>query len=139
MKKSRIPIAAILLPMVSILIFCACADTPAVPTPESASGAYVNTGFEYYRWEEGLRLMIWIEGIQSSSCDVLTGEQEVSIDCYAITNTNTRFEWRLITQDGKDAEFSIDSQSFDLAEGNVFILASSDEEASVSQLNARPL
>ena len=122
MKKNKLPRLAMLCSMVWILICSACSAASLPPEPQSAAGVYVRTGFEYYRWEEGLRLMVWIEGIESSGCNMTTSEREYRMACHALANNETRFEWQLITRDGKNAEFSIAGQAFDLAEGNVFIL-----------------
>ena len=84
-----------------------CVSTPSIPDPETASGVYVHSGFEYYRWEDGLRLMIWHDGIDHLSCSSSTNGY-YEIECFGVSIGNRTFAWHLETNDGKTAQFSID-------------------------------
>jgi len=66
--------------------------------------------------------MIWINKIKSSGCNITTNCQSYELSCHAISNDDIRFDWHLITSDGKIGDFSIDNQRYDLADGNIFIL-----------------
>jgi hypothetical protein len=133
-KNSKVPRITIPLSTLSLLIFSACTVTPGLLAPESAIRVYLNTGFEYYRWEEGLRLMIWIDGIKASGCNTTTYGRIYELSCYAISEDDIRFDWHLKTSDGTNSEFSIDHKAYDLEDSNVFILASLEGEPHVKQL-----
>jgi hypothetical protein len=124
---------------VSLIVFVganlsACSHTATLPEPQTASGVYVHSGFEYYRWEEGLRLMIWHDGINHVSCSTSTNNRRFEIECNAIAYTNNSFEWHLETNDGITAKFIIDDHLFDLSDGNLFIATSLGEDTEVRQL-----
>ena len=110
-----------------------CVSTQPIPDPKTASGVYVQSGFEYYRWEEGLRLMIWHDGVNHLSCSSSTnGNYE--IECLGISIGNHTFEWHLETNDGKTAQFTIDHHPFVLGESSLFIIKFSGEDTEVKQL-----
>ena len=121
--------------MIIILGFAltACSQTEKVPDPETASGVYIHAGFEYYHWEEGLRLMIWHDGVNHLSC-ASTTNGHYEIECSGESFDNHAFAWRLETNDGKNAQFTIDDHPFDLNEGNLFIIRSSSRDSEVKQL-----
>lgn len=124
---------------VSLIVFVganlsACSHTATLPEPQTASGVYVHSGFEYYRWEEGLRLMIWHDGINHVSCSTSTNNRRYEIECNAIAYTNNSFEWHLETNDGITAKFIIDDHLFDLSDGNLFIATSLGEDTEVRQV-----
>ncbi|KPJ90430.1 MAG: hypothetical protein AMJ53_13575 [Gammaproteobacteria bacterium SG8_11] len=110
-----------------------CESTPSIPDPETASGVYVHSGFEYYRWEDGLRLMIWHDGIDHLSCSSSTNGY-YEIECFGMLIGNRTFAWHLETNDGNTAQFSIDDHLLDLDEGNLFIIQSSGKDTEVKQL-----
>jgi hypothetical protein len=114
-------------------ILSACSQGKAFPEPETASGVYVHSGFEYYRWEEGLQVMIWHDGINHLSCSSSTNGQ-YEIECLGESMDAHTFAWRLVTKDRKIAQFIIDDQPFDLGEGSLFIINSSSGETEVTQL-----
>jgi hypothetical protein len=114
-------------------VFSACSPNAKLLDPETASGVYVHSGFEFYRWEEGMRLMIWHDGINHQSCSSSTNGQ-YEIECHGVSIGNHTFELRLETNDGKTAQFSINGNQFDLVDGGLFIVTSSGEDTSVRQL-----
>lgn len=116
-----------------VILISACVNNPPPPTPETIPGIYLQTSYEFYRWEESLALMIWHDGIKSSGCESSTDQSRFSMKCHAISVDGHRFEWYLETNDGETADFSINEQSFDLAEGNLFIITMPGGELSVSQ------
>lgn len=115
-----------------VILISACVNDPPA-TPETIPGIYLQTGYEFYRWEESLVLMIWHDGIKSSICESSTDHTRFSMKCHAISVDGHRFEWYLKTSDGETADFSINDQSFDLTEGNLFIIAIPGGELSISQ------
>jgi hypothetical protein len=123
---------------VSLLIFLgfilsACSQAKILPDPETVSGVYVHTGYEYYRWEEGLQVMIWHDGIHHLSCSSFSNGQYEN-RCQGESIGNHTVTWRLETKDGKNASFTITGKPFDLSAGNLFIIQSSSGELEVKQL-----
>ena len=134
MTKLRPPSQTWLISILLLLISWSCAPTPTAPGPVGAAGVYIHTGFEHYVWEEGLRLMIWIEEIKSSSCNTTTNGQRFVMSCHAISHDDIHTAWHLTTSDGKTGDFSIDNQPYDLADGNLFLLAGSGGGMRVRQV-----
>lgn len=114
-------------------VLTACSYAEILPDPETVSGVYIQSGFEYYRWEAGLRVMIWHEGINHLSCSSFTNGQ-YEIECTGESIGNHNLAWRLETKDGKTAQFAIDDQPFDLGAGSLFIIKSSSGDTEVKQL-----
>jgi len=114
-------------------VLCACLPKATLPDPETASGVYVHSGFEFYRWEEGLTLMIWHDGIRHSNCSTTTTGQRYDVTCQAISNDNHSFDWRLETSGGKNGRFTIDGNLYDLTDGSLFMIASSSAQTEVRQ------
>jgi hypothetical protein len=114
-------------------ILSACSPAEMVPDPETASGVYVNAGYEFDRWEEGLRVMIWHDGVNHISCSSSSNGQ-YEIECTAESINNHTFTWRLKTNDGETAQFSIDNQPFDLSNGSLLIVQSSGGNTEIKQL-----
>jgi hypothetical protein len=134
MEKFKLLNVHLLFFFLSALALSACAADKPIPDPETAAGVYIQTGFEFYRWEAGLRLMIWHDGIKSSDCATTTNSRSFELHCHAISNDGIRFEWHLETNDGRNANFSINNHSFDLAVGNLFVITTSRKGTNVMQL-----
>jgi hypothetical protein len=120
--------------MTAVLVACSVASTP--PAPDTAAGVYIDTGFEYYRWEEGLALMIWHDAVKSSYCGSHSATESplFVLECSAISRADHGVDWHLETDDGATADFSIDDRPFDLEAGSVFIITTSTGEVEVVQL-----
>jgi hypothetical protein len=116
------------------IAFSACSPTATLLDPETATGVYVHSGFEFYLWEEGLALMIWHDGTNHVSCSNSTNNQRYEINCNALAHNNNSFDWHLETNDGKTAKFSIDDVLFDLKNGALFVIRSSGGNTEVRQL-----
>jgi hypothetical protein len=126
----------ILLFVLSGFLFAACSPASTPPGPDMAAGVYIQSGYEFYRWEEGLTLMIWFNGAKSSACSSSssTSDPVFVLRCHALTRNDVRFDWLLETEDGITANFSIDDQSFDLENGKLFLIRTSSGEAEVLQI-----
>ncbi|UCF62343.1 MAG: hypothetical protein JSV37_06505 [Anaerolineaceae bacterium] len=126
----------ILLLAFSGFIFAACSPVSTPPGPDMAAGVYIQSGYEFYRWEEGLALMIWFDRAKSSACSSSssTSDPVFVLRCHALTRSDVRFDWLLETEDGVTANFSIDGQSFDLDGGKLFLISTSSGEAEVVQI-----
>lgn len=120
--------------MILGVIGCSRVSTP--PAPDMAAGVYVRAGYEYFHWKEGLAVMIWHDATKSSSCESSGSTSEVThvVRCHAISEANHRFDWQIETRDGLTAEFSIDDNSFDLSDGNVFIVTTANGKTDIRQL-----
>jgi hypothetical protein len=131
MIKSRLWLLAL-----SGFLFTACSPASTPPGPDMAAGVYIQSGYEFYLWEEGLTLMIWFDGAKSSACSSSssTSDPVFVLRCHAITTTDVRFDWLLETEDGVTAEFSIDGQPIDLDDGKLILIRTSSGDAEVLQI-----
>ena len=109
------------------------ASTP--PAPDMAGGAYLQSGYEFFRWSEGLRIMIWHDAVSSSGCgsSVSTRDRTHVVECFAISQDGQRVDWRLETDDGLTALFTIDGATYDLGSGNLFLVSTAGVETEVRQ------
>ena len=114
-------------------IFSACSQAEMVPDPETVSGVYVHAGYEYYQWEEGLRVMIWHGGVNHLNCSSFTNGQ-YETECQGEAVGNHTVTWRLETKDGETAKFTISGKLFDLSAGKLFVIQSSSGDLDVKQL-----
>lgn len=114
-------------------VSCVPRSTP--PAPDMAAGVYVDAGFEYFHWEQGLAILIWHDAIQSSSCDSSGSTQDPThvVRCQATSGENS-FNWQIKTQDGVEGDFQIDNIPYDLSNGRVFIVATADGVTDIQQL-----
>lgn len=115
-------------------LFSACSPTPTSPAPESVAGVYHQSGYEFYRLEDGFNLMIWHDGVNTSGCASSSDGQNYVMNCYAKSKDNSTFDWHLDTGDGKTAQFSIDDVLFDLKHGGLFVIRSTGGSTEVRQL-----
>jgi hypothetical protein len=127
----------ILLLVLSGFLFAACSPASTPPGADMAAGVYIQSGYEFYRWEEGLNLMIWFDGAKSSACSSSssTSDPTYVLRCHAVSRTDIRIDWYLETEDGVTADFSIDGKSFDLEDGKLFLIRTSAGEAEVKHID----
>jgi hypothetical protein len=124
----------ILLIVLPVFLVCACSSGLTIKEPESVHGVYIDTAYEFYRWEEGLALMIWHDGIKSSDCATSTNGHGYINHCQVISEDDVRIDWQLETKDGATADFKINDQSYHLEDGALFIITASGGDAQVRQL-----
>jgi hypothetical protein len=136
LKILKSHILLLLLLTISGFLLAACSPASTPPGPDMAAGVYIQSGYEFYRWEEGLTLMMWFDGAKSSACSSSssTSDPVFVLRCHAITRNDVRFDWLLKTEDGITADFSIDGQSFDLENGKLFLIRTSTGETEVLQI-----
>lgn len=117
-------------------LFAACTPASTPPGPDMAAGVYIQSGYEFYRWEEGMNLMIWFDRAKSSACSSSssTSDPLFVLRCHAVSRSDVRFDWYLETDDGVTADFSIDGKPFDLENGKLFLIRTSTGEAEVMQI-----
>ena len=128
--------SSVLLLTFSGALFAACSPSSTPPGPDTAAGVYIQLGYEFFRWEEGLTLMIWFDGAKSSACSSTssTSDPKFVLRCHAVSRSDVRFDWLLETEDGVTADFSIDGKSFDLEDGKLFLIRTSAGEAEIVQM-----
>jgi hypothetical protein len=127
-----------ILAILLILEFLAggCASvTP--PGPDLVSAKLENTSYLLLHWKEGLRVMIWfdgVEGVYSQGAGSTTDPIHRQLG-YATAPDGRRVEWQLETKDGKTATFSINNQPYALSNGRLFLVTARDKQIQVQQLD----
>ncbi|MBK8903874.1 MAG: hypothetical protein IPM53_22020 [Anaerolineaceae bacterium] len=116
------------------LTSCFRATTP--PGPNMAGGGYENVKYDYFDWQEGLNVMIWHEGVTTSGCNSSgsTSSDTHLVQCQATTQSGIEYTWEVATKDGRSAEFTLDGQPYDLADGNLFLITLTNGILDVQQL-----
>lgn len=101
-----------------------------------AGGGYENTGYEFFHWQAGLDVLLWHEAVTDSRCDSSgeAGADTHFVQCLARTEAGIEFGWQIATQDGRSADFMLDGQTYDLAEGTVFLINIENGILDVQQL-----
>ena len=77
--------------------------------------------------------MVWHDAITSSGCNS-SSEDTTLVNCQAMSEAGYDFFWQIKTEDGRTAQFSINNQSFDLANGTVFLVSTVDGQTDILQL-----
>jgi hypothetical protein len=118
------------------LSLAGCFGRTTPPGPDMAGGGYENVNYDYFDWEEGLNVMIWHEGVTTSGCNSSGSTSSVThlVQCQATTQSGLEYAWQIATKDGRTAEFTLDGQPYDLADGNVFLITLTNGILDVQQL-----
>lgn len=118
------------------LVLSACiSKTPPGPT------IYVNTlqnaTCNFYVWQEGLRLMLWTDIIDSTNHDGAsrTGDPVYRQKDFAQAHDGRRVDWQLETTNGITATLQIDTQQPDLADGALFLVRTAGGSTQIQQLD----
>ena len=135
MSQVRLRYLAILAILVG-LGTSACWQRVTPPAPDSAGGVYEQAGYNYFRWKEGLAVMVWQDATATTSCNSFgsTDDPTHTVQCQAISETGQEVIWQLETDDGRTATFSINNQTYDLADGTVFLVKTAVGHADIQQL-----
>ena len=56
------------------------------------------------------------------------------VQCQALSESGYDFFWQIETKDGRTAQFSINNQPFDLADGTVFLVTTASGQTDIQQL-----
>ena len=101
-----------------------------------AGGVYEFAGYEYFHWQEGLNILIWHDAITNSACNSSssTSSDTTFVQCQAMSEDGYDFFWQIETGDGRTAEFSINNQPFDLADGTVFLVTTANGQTDIQQM-----
>ncbi|UCC87111.1 MAG: hypothetical protein JSV81_20030 [Anaerolineales bacterium] len=134
--KSQSKKPTVLLIALLLATFSACSPKSTPPGPDTTAGAIEQAGYAFYRWEEGLALMIWHDAIAAymSSGSGSTASPVYELKSYAETQDGRRVDWELQTSDGKTAQFMIDNTGYDLSKGTLFIITTKNDQTEVRQL-----
>ncbi len=114
----------------------ACFRSTTPPAPDMAGGVYEYAGYEFFHWQEGLDIMIWHDAIGSGTCDSsgATDDDTHLVQCQALSASGYDFFWQIETKDGRTAQFSINNQNYDLADGSVFLVTTANGQTDIQQL-----
>ncbi len=105
----------------------------SVPELKSAASKHTSPDFEFFRWWDGLTILI-VEDVRGFSFARGSGDNyhwEYAVD----NDHGLRFECQVDTTDGKTATFRIDDKEYDLSEGTLFVIKAKDDKVEVHQLN----
>ena len=132
-------------PLLGILLglhACAGKTTPpganiifgSLIVPEGFGGSYT-----LLQWQEGLSISI-VDDSQGGHHNAGSGSTEDPVWRGQGTITGQSGQditWRVETTDGKTAQFFIDEQIYDLAQGTLFLIKTSGESTQVTQQQSR--
>ncbi len=121
--------------VLALLTLSACqSKTP--PGSDVFSNTIQDAGCTFLVWKEGLRLMLWVDmtgssGTHSSSS---TGDPMFRQTGYAQAADGRRVEWQVATADGRTATFKIGNEPFELTQGTLFLISTTQGSPQVQQL-----
>jgi len=119
-----------------LLISCSPKSTP--PGANSIGGAVDEARFSYHYWEEGLAILIWHDlsyGGGFCSGTGSTDDPVYRLECDVDSTDGQSFSWKVHTRDGVTADMWIEDESYDLSQGNMFLVSSRDDGIQVDQLH----
>jgi hypothetical protein len=120
---------------VGLLVGCSPKSTP--PGANSIYGGVDVARFSYHYWEEGLSILIWHDlsyGGEGCSGTGSTEDPVYRLECDVESADGQSFSWKVHTRDGVTADMWIEDQSYDLSQGNMFLVSSGDDGIQVDQL-----
>ena len=138
-EKDDMSTTQTILKLFLVFILCigmlACSSGSTPPGPGIAAGVYIDSAYEFFNWEDGLKVMIWHDAIRSSSCNSSgsTTDPVHIVNCEAFSPTGQRFDWQIETVDGLTAEFHINGERYDLSDGNIFLVSTANEMTHIQQ------
>jgi len=133
-SRPRYDVALIFLAIGLLLAVSGCSRTTP-PGPDTAYGQFEGTGYVFYRWEQGLRLMIWHDATgATSSGSGSTSDPVYRVEGQAVYSDGSTLSWTIETRDGQNAQFTLNGVSYDLAQGTLFLVRTSGGSIEVEQL-----
>ena len=119
-----------------LLANCSPKSTP--PGANSVGGSVDGVVlYSYHYWEEGLAILIWHDFSYGESGCRGSGSTEdpvYRLVCDVEARDGRRFNWEGNTRDGVTAQMWINGESYDLAQGAMFLVSSQDDKTTVVQL-----
>ena len=118
----------------NFVISCSPKSTP--PGANSIYGGVDVARFSYHYWEEGLAILIWHDFAYGGEGCLGSGSTEdpfYRLVCDVEGADGQSFSWKVHTQNGQTADMWIEDQSYDLSQGNLFLVKVQDGEIQVEQ------
>jgi len=118
----------------NFIISCSPKSTP--PGANSIYGGGDVARFSYHYWEEGLAILIWHDftyGEEGCSGSGSTDDPVYRLVCDVESADGQSFRWKVHSQDGMTADMWIEDQSYDLSQGNMFLVKPRDGGIQVEQ------
>jgi hypothetical protein len=116
-----------ILPLAVLLLLASggCAGRSTPPGADKYMGSVQAGGYLLLRWQEGLQIMLWHDVTGDSSAHSAGSTQDgVYVERgLAQSAEGYRVDWEIHTTDGRRAQVWIDGAPYDLADGNLFALA----------------
>lgn len=123
--------------MVMLLAVASGCQQSTPPGADMVAAKVGQASYTFLHWKEGLRVMIWFDMAAQ-----ISGEGSGSTDDpvhrvmgHAAASDGRRVDWRLETENGTTATFSIAGQTYDLTEGTLFLVRTQGGDVRVQQLS----
>ena len=120
--------------IITLVVGCSPKSTP--PGANSIYGGVDVARFSFHYWEEGLAVLIWHDfayGGEGCTGSGSTEDPVYRLVCAVESGDGETFSWEVHTQDGMTADLWIDEQSYDLSQGNMFLVKSQNGGIQVEQ------
>jgi hypothetical protein len=136
MSRPRYDVALVFLAIGLLLAVSGCSRTTP-PGPDTAYGQFQGAGYLFYRWEQGLRLMIWHDASSAtSSGSGSTSDPIYRVEGQAVYPDDSTLNWTIETKDGQSAQFTLNGTNYDLSAGTLFLIRTSGGSIQVEQLRS---
>jgi hypothetical protein len=136
MSRPRYDVALVFLAIGLLLAVSGCSRTTP-PGPDTAYGQFQGAGYLFYRWEQGLRLMIWHDASSAtSSGSGSTSDPIYRVEGQAVYPAGSTLNWTIETKDGQSAQFTLNGTNYDLSAGTLFLIRTSGGSIQVEQLRS---
>jgi hypothetical protein len=126
---------ALLILIAGLVISCSPGTTP--PGANTIYGGVEEARFSYHYWQEGLAILFWhdhVRGGEGCSGSGSTEDPVYRLECDVESEDGQTFSWQVHTRDGVTADMWIDGQSYDLSQGNMFLVSMGETGPEVQQL-----
>lgn len=106
------------------------------PGPSIYANTIEHASCTFYVWQQGLRLMLWTDIIDSTNHDGASraGDPVYRQTDFAQAQDGRKLEWQLETTNGITATLQIDTQQPDLADGTLFLVKTAGGSIQTQQL-----
>ena len=118
-------------------LISSCSPKSTPPGANSIGGGVDGARYSYHYWEEGLAILFWYDCTSGGGGCSGTGSTEDPVhrlECHVESTDGQSFSWKVNTRDGVTADMWIEDQSYDLSQGNMFLVSSQDDGIQVDQL-----
>jgi hypothetical protein len=97
----------------------------------------VEARYSYHHWKEGLAILFWHDSVGGGEGCTGSGSTEdpvYRLECDVESEDGQSFSWKVHTQEGVTADIWIEDQSYDLSQGNMFLVRTGEGGLQVEQL-----